>query len=348
MEIKPVTEVLALEGLGAPVINALVANVENYSVLLMQPSGHIEANTVGVRNRDRELAQRQFGGFLADACQTGADLVITPEYSMPWETLVAAIKNGTVPATGKLWALGCESIKYSELVALKHDIAAFATVIFEPMQPDAARFTDPLAYVFVARPAEGGGAARIVILVQFKTYPMGDNDHFEVNGLQRGTRIYQFGAGGQNLRLVSLICSDAFAFQDAHALAIYDRTLVVHIQLNPKPRQDQYRQYRDRLLRFQGDETELICLNWAKDVRESCAEGTKQWHNISGSAWYLRPDKFDQRDATLCDNHRRGLYYTWLQPLRVHALFLNYQPATYFLVASKVAHIGVSAAVSRR
>jgi hypothetical protein len=34
MEIKPVVEVLAPEGLGAPVINALVANVENYSVLL--------------------------------------------------------------------------------------------------------------------------------------------------------------------------------------------------------------------------------------------------------------------------------------------------------------------------
>ena len=33
---------------------------------------------------------------------------------------------------------------------------------------------------------KGGGAARIVILVQFKTYPMGDNDHFEINGLQRG------------------------------------------------------------------------------------------------------------------------------------------------------------------
>lgn len=348
MQIKPVAEVLASEGLGAPVINALVANVENYSVLLMQPCGHIEASTAGVRNRDRELAQRQFGGFLTDARQTGADLVITPEYSMPWETLVAAIKNGTVPGEGKLWALGCESIKYDELEGLKHDLAAFATVIFEPMQPDAARFTDPLAYVFVARPVEGGGAASIVVLVQFKTYPMGDNDHFEVNGLQRGTRIYQFGAGGQSLRLVSLICSDAFAFQDAHALAIYDRTLVVHIQLNPKPRQDQYRQYRDRLLRFQGDETELICLNWARDVQEWCGAGTKQWHNIAGSAWYLRPDKFDERDATLCDNHRRGLYYTWLQPLRVHALFFNYQPATYLLVASKVAHIGVSAAVSRR
>jgi hypothetical protein len=41
--------------------------------------------------------------------------VITPEYAMPWETLAAAISKGVAPAEGKLWALGCESIKYSEL-----------------------------------------------------------------------------------------------------------------------------------------------------------------------------------------------------------------------------------------
>ena len=55
---------------------------------------------------------------------------------------------------------------------------------------------------------------------------------------------------------------------DNHAKELYDRTLMIHIQLNPKPRQEQYRQYRTRLMHYGGDETELICLNWAKD-----------WHN---------------------------------------------------------------------
>jgi len=347
MEITPVQGVLLSEGLGVPVINALVPNVDNYSVLLLQPRGQIEASAAGVWNRDRGLAQRQFGQFLTNAQQTGADLVITPEYSMPWETLAGAIKAGRVPGEGKLWALGCESIKYSDLEAMKHDLAPFATVIFEPLQQDGARFTDPLAYVFLAPPVEPGSAAKLIVLVQLKTHPMGDDDHFEINGLQRGTRIYQFG-GGESLKLVSLICSDVFAFQDADALAIYDRALVVHIQLNPKPRQDQYRRYRDRLLQYQGDATELICLNWARDVQEWCGQKTKPWHNISGSAWYLKPDKFDERDATLCDNHRRGLYYTWLRPLRAHALFFNYEPSTYLVEATKVAHIGVPAAVSRR
>ena len=323
MQITPVAEVLVSEGLAAPVINALVSNVDNYSVLLMQPSGHIESSAAGFRNLDRDLAQRQFGQFLADAQQSGADLAITPEYSVPWETLTDAIKSGRIPGHGKLWALGCESIKYGALETVRQALGAFATVLFEPLQPDDGRFVDPLAYVFVAAALDGIGASKTVVLVQFKTYPMGDNDHIEVNSLQRGTRIYQFGGLGQSLRLVSLICSDAFEFRDADALAVYDRALIIHIQLNPRPRQDQYRLYRNRLLQFKGDETELICLNWAMDVRELSGGQTKDWNNIAGSAWYLRPKEFDDRDATLCANHSRGLYYTWLDSCRTHALFFQ-------------------------
>ena len=349
MEIEPVQQVLESEGFAAPKLNALTPNVDNYKLLLMQPKGNIEASAAGVRNFDRSLAQVQFGQLLSDALATQADLVVTPEYAMPWQILIDAIKAGQTPAAGKLWALGCESIKYSELDALKADLAPHATVVHEPLDPDPNRFLDPLAYVFIAPPLEGDGAPSPVVLVQFKTHPMGDADHFEINGLQRGTCVYQFGGtAGQDIKLVSLICSDAFAFLDDQAQAVYDRGLVLHIQLNPKPRQEQFRLYRDRLLRFQGDATELICLNWAADVHQQ-SNGTEiSWGNIAGSAWYLKPDKFDCRDDTLHTNHKRGLYYTWLKPLYVHALFFNYEPATYVLEATKVAHVGVPAAVSRR
>ncbi|MCH7471593.1 hypothetical protein IIA79_01380, partial [bacterium] len=187
---------------------------------------------------------------------------------------------------------------------LKAELAPHATVLFEPLDPDPERFLDPLAYVFVAPVLEDDGATRLVVLVQFKTYPMGDPDHFEVNGLQRGTCIYQFGGiARQEIKLVSLICSDAFAFLDPQAEVVYDRGLVIHIQLNPKPRQEQFRLYRDRLLRFQGDATELICLNWAGNVHLRSNGGEIAWGNIAGSAWYLKPDKFDFRDDTLHANH---------------------------------------------
>jgi hypothetical protein len=348
MLIVPATTLLNAQGFGAPVFNALIPNEANYSVHLMQPRGQIEASTTGVRSKDRALCQNQFSAFLRDVVSNQSDLAISPEYSMPWDTLIAYLKAGNVPANGKLWVLGCESIKYSELESLKQVVAGFATLIYEPLQPNNARFLDPLAYIFQAPRTANNGQQGLVILVQFKTFPMGDADHYEINNLQRGTQIYQFGGNNEQNKLVSLICSDAFQFTDANAAAVYDRALIIHIQLNPAPRHPDFSLYRTKLLNFQGNETELICLNWAGCVEEWSNQQSKAWNNVSASAWYLKPDRFDEEDATLGANHRLGMYYTWLKPLRTHALFFNYQPATFLLQASKVAHIAVPGPISPR
>jgi hypothetical protein len=220
MEITPVSEVLSAEDLHPPTINVLVPSIDNYTALLMQPPGYIEASAAGVRNRDRALARQQFSGFLAKAVQTNADLAVTPEYSMPWDVLVDAIQNGAKPQVGKLWVIGCESIGYAELGSVKERLSTFATVIHEPLPPATNRFFDPLAYIFLAPSANGTGPTKLVLLIQFKTHPMGDADHFEINALQRGTRVYQFGVAGRSIRLISLICSDVFDFLDAQASAI--------------------------------------------------------------------------------------------------------------------------------
>src|SRR5260370_14227147 len=193
MQITPVTAVVNPIGLEAAVLNALVPNQSNYRVLLMQPRGQIEASAAGVRNRDRGLARRQFGSFLQGARECHGDLVITPEYSMPWDILVEALEAGSIPSQGRLWALGCESITLGELEAVKQRLAPHASVIYEPLVAGPERFTDPLAYVFVAQPVQGDAVGRVVVLVQFKTCPMADDDHFELNGLQLGTLVYQFG-----------------------------------------------------------------------------------------------------------------------------------------------------------
>lgn len=344
MDIKPVAEILQPAGLAAPTFNALIPNDQNYTAMLFQPQGAIVGDKSGVRNHDNALAVSQHGAFLKAAADRQADLAVTPEYSLPWKVLVDAIKSGRVPAAGKLWALGCESITYKELQDLKADIAAQAEVLFEPLAEAAGKFLDPLAYVFLASRANGCGY-RLVVLVQFKTRPMGDADHFEVANLQVGKTVYCL---GQQLRLLSLICSDVFDFTDKNAADTYDRSLIVHIQLNPSPRHDQYRQYREKLLGFNKDETELICLNWAAKVVEWNGTTSKPWNNISASAWYLRPDRFDMRDATLKANHERGLYYTYLSTKRFHALFFNYKAGVFVLEASKVAHLALAPALSNR
>ena len=348
MDITPVADILLENALGTPILNALIPNANNYTVLALQPHGDIEASAEGVRNRDRDLATKQFGKFLEYAKETQADLVITPEYSMPWEVLSEAILGGEGPVQGKLWALGCESIKFSDLESLKDSLAPFATLIYEPLDASSTQFVSPLAYIFVSPSAPNDGEAKTVVLVQFKTHAMGDPDHFEINGMQRGTRIYQFGDDGQNLKLVSLICADAFEFTDEIANAIHDRALILHIQLNQNPRHEKFLYCRRQLLGYSGDATEVLCLNWSEDVKMSIDGHDINWKNIAGSAWYLKPQKFDYRDITLCSNHRQGLYYTWLEPCRSHALFFNYKPAIFLFTATKVAHVGVPGSVSKR
>ena len=347
MDIVPIRDVLASAGLTVPRFNALVPDVANYSALLFQPRGEIDGNVGGVRSRNRALATEQFTKLLQKAKNDQADLTVTPEYSMPWSVLIGALNDDVAPALGQLWVLGCESIRLSELSALAAEQAPKIKILYEPLPVEANRFLDPLAYVFLATTVANADQQQIVIVVQFKTYPMGDEGHYEVTNLQRGTKVYEFGEAGR-LRLLSIICSDALAFEDQHAALFYDRAMIIHIQLNPKPRHAQYRSYRDKLLKFDGNETELICLNWASHVCCWTGDVESKWKNESASAWYLRPQRFDYRDETLLANHRKGFYYTYLSTLRYHTMFLNYRPGVYCFEASKVHHHNVPAVVSNR
>lgn len=348
MQIHPISEILGEAGLAVPALQVLSPNHENYTALILQPEGDIEADANGVRNADQRIAGQQYGAFLNDASIEQSALAIAPEYSMPWRVLQESVRAGVVPAEGSLWILGCESITLAELDVFRDGMADVATVLYEQLAQQPGRFLDPVVYVFSSRPLQANGNLRLVIVVQFKTSPMGDPGHFEINGLQVGSRVYVFGNGTTQLRLATLICSDALVLGDAHANELYHRTLLIHIQLNKSPRQAQYRRYRDKFFQYDGDETEVLCVNWAMGVHERCGDARTRWDYFPCSAWYLRPDKYDDKDPTLAANHKNGLYYTWLQDLRCRALFFAYIPAVFAITASKVAHHGVIASLSNR
>lgn len=349
MNIVSVTQVLAGQGLNAPTLNVLIADENNYSVLLFQPKGQIEATQAGIRNRDRALADAQFGEFLAEATVSKVDLVVTPEYSTPWEVLHAALEGAdSGPAQGKLWALGCESINYSELVNMREELAEIATVIFEDMEPDDNQFVDPLAYVFRTTKSDSDGEPQLVVLVQFKTHAMGDPHDLERNLLQVGTKVYQFGTYGAGITLVTLICSDLLAFTDHDARQVYDRALVLHIQLNNNRQHHSLLDFRKRLLQFSGDQTELLALNWARGTHIYNDGHQLPINKFAGSAWYLKTDHIDLDDTTVAANHRKGFYYTWLESYKTHVLFFNFQLEVFNLTASKVVRMGVAGPVGGR
>ncbi|MFC1947535.1 hypothetical protein ACFLXY_06420 [Chloroflexota bacterium] len=337
MEIVPVFEPLENVGLSEPELHSLVPDGLNYEVLLFQPKGDIEINPL-LKNRNSELAGKQFGQFIEYVESLNVDLAVTPEYSMPWDVVFKYLENEHRPNLGKLWVFGCESITLSQLKQIEEQLKDKVTFIYENIESREDKFVSPLVYLFQAPEKHNHANYRMVAIVQFKNYPMSDADRYEADGLNLGSVVYGFGFNSsESVRLISLICSDTFIFSEENARSVYNNGLILSIQMNKDPRHDTFISCRHDLLKYQGDKTEIICLNWASDI----VMDNENWKNISGSAWYLKSTECDTRDNILIRNHKRGLYYTWHQSNHAHSLFFNYDPLIFHVVATKVTHIGV-------
>lgn len=193
MEFKAANDVLKSEGLQPPDLRVLVPNEQLYKALIFQPEGTVVGDANGVRHHDRDRAHLQFKEFLRAAVEENADLVITPEYSTPWETLIVSLEENNRPQSGRIWILGCESIKYSELPNYQTRLSSRATVLWEHLDDENDKFLDPLVYVFQCSEIGGTVPNRLVVLIQFKTFPSGDKMNFETRLLHRGKSIYTFG-----------------------------------------------------------------------------------------------------------------------------------------------------------
>lgn len=331
IEIKRVTDVLREKGLRPVPLTALTTEFGRYRALLLQPRADIEIGKDWLRNRDRNDATAQHRAFLELAHKEGADLVVTPEYSCPWE-VVADVVARLPPAAGQLWALGCESITLADLGTWSAQIGAKAEVIYDSPPPDRAEQLDPLVFVF--RAAHGDDSSRVVVLVQFKTCPMGGSQ-YEIDGLRTGNVIYEFGGDGLT-RLFGLICSDVL-HADLESLVnrMHQQSLILHIQLNEAPGHVQYRRYRQLLFGRSGDDREIVCLNWARKGKLQSNGKSVELDVTAASGWYMSSSQLLCGDADIHKNHERGMYYTWL-PERHCGLFFNFEPHAFLVSASRV------------
>lgn len=345
--ISDVEDVLALRGLETPDLAALQATHQSYRALLLQPSGPIYADTHRIGHLDLAVAAVRADAFLAMAAERGDQLVITPEYFLPVSSLANAVKGGHFPAEGALWVLGCESMTPERLATFKADCAGHCDVIYEadPAPAVQGNYFDPVAYCFVTRDAEK--TLKRVVLFQFKTAPSRDEHGFENKHLRCGRAIYRFEGKDGHIKLSTIICSDALDLgEDAAAnKKLSDRTILIHIQLNPKPKQTDYRRYRNEVFRRSSDLTncDIICLNWAHNVvqHDSLDQAPHPWKNESGSAWYLPQRRCSVKDDEVANNEAKGLYYTWHEKKR-HVLHFHYDEAAFALTVPKVVQDGAA------
>ena len=348
MEIQPIEdflkEMLLIE------LRCLIPDRDTYGMMLLQPDGPIEGSENRIGHQDQIRGQTLCRSFLQKGVQEHADLLVTPEYCMPWTIIeeISAIDSKLRPSEGAIWVLGAESITLPEfdnqINKLKNNGHFICHENISPETEHLKKYLDPLLYVFWCSQVDGQKI--LCFVTQFKTTPSRDILDVEQRSLILGKRIYTFNRGINKIGLMSIICSDAFDFTDTLVAEYSTNMLLIHIQLNQKPAHKDYSKYRTQLISIASENNvELLCLNWAGNVVEISNSGKKKaWKNNAGSALYITPKKFNAQEETLINAHRNGLYYSLVKPW--HAMFLNQEPHAILLQKQKVCSYGAPQSLS--
>lgn len=331
-----IQQIFGTRNLQIPTLNVLSPDSRLYETLAIQPTGTVAitptvANPDFVGHADRDRAIAQFTAFLKHARQFNSDLVLSPEYSFPWEVLTGAIAAAQLPAEGRLWIFGCEAISPAQL---RQTIAAHPQVewLSEDIPNGPGRFLNVLAYI--CRTQTNTGEPRGVVVLQFKHEPMGGNT-FERDHLIRGQVVHIWRNPQDTIRLISLLCSDALVFNPAVAQQCrFDRDpyIIFHPQLNPSPLHGDFGGYRGALFSQNTDKFEVISLNWARGFTLPA----RAPNIYGGSAIYTKSPQFKFLDARIEANHRRGLHFAYWFPRRTQIFIFNFEEHVFRFRAPKL------------
>ena len=333
MQLKYIDEFLETNGLKNPSLAVLRATGDRYDAMLLQPESEVVCRNDFIGNADPITANKKHLAFFQLAASKGAHLVITPEYSTPWDTVETLINHSVLPSEDALWVIGCEAITPDALSTFRQEHPTVTWIIPDSPQRGTRIFLDPLLYLFSTRTQAGD--SKIVALVQFKTQEMGgDRDTFlERNNLIKGHTIFVLRNGESSIYLFTLICSDALSFTPGDLKNLEQPHLILHIQLNPDPRHPAIQKYRKDLFDTRSNNKEVLCLNWAKNIR---VQGkTVPLNEISGSAFYTKSSELDTRDPSVLGNHAQGLYLTHWKSARGYAFFLNYSESVFYFSSTR-------------
>lgn len=291
---------------------ALRRDTTPIDAIFLQPEEQITANEHGVKSENFEQTSQKFNKFIEEVILKNSDVVLVPEYFTPWET----IKNNLIdkfPAKGKLWVIGAQSIKQTELSDIALELKnAGIEVIYEDTNFNPNGFLDPLCYLFWIKKINSAEYKK-VLLIQFKTQHMGARTEtvpIEQQNLVLGQNVYVFeNSSMPTHRLFSLICSDVMAFNrlnldiDIHENWIDGSFLILSLQLNPKPFHDEFALFRKKILQYNNKD--IICVNYAINSK---INGFK-FIDCESSMYCLNSFEPECNEVHLNNLHNAGIYF---------------------------------------
>lgn len=323
-------------------LHCLLPNHNMYRMLMLQPDGPIIGTPDRVGHEDSARGHALAHAFLRHAKEQAAEIAVTPEYSTPWTILTEISQSDLRPQLGHVWVLGCESLPLRQLDATVASLRDAGCIVVHEALAGAEGFLDTVAYLFWT--LDSDEVCKLTVVLQFKTIASADD--MEHRALACGNLVYRINRNINSIALTTLICSDVFALTEQQ-IADFSDTLLIHIQLNPKPANEDYKRYRDHLARVTGNRhVHVVCLNWAGDLLEHKADGSaRRWRNNAGSALYVPPHKFACGQDLIEDAHRKGLYYSRVG--KWHGYYLHQQPHILSLQLEKVQEHNIASVLQR-
>ncbi|MFX0198388.1 MAG: hypothetical protein ACFFCW_19895 [Candidatus Hodarchaeota archaeon] len=325
-------------------LNILHPDERLYNLLLIQPGENVAVSSEFVRNENPQSTKWKYTYFLRLARSSDVDLALSPEYSCPWEVIEELIENEEIPNPGKIWVLGCESIKPDELDDLAQRCEGVVWIYERENRDQDRKFLDPVCYIF--RAVDSDGNSRIVFVVQFKGQAMADPKYnLERDNLMTGTKRYILRNDEDSIHLTTLICSDALVFStNGLPRPLHTPYIIPHLQLNLDPRNPPFKFYRQEAYIQNRDKQEFVCINWAKGFKLADQDPSP----FGGSAFYMKSEKLTLNDDRINANHQKGLYYTKCPCLRSHTYFFNYAEHVFLLRTTKPSQALAPGVLQRR
>lgn len=100
-EFTDIAKAFKSKKLQLPKLNVLIPDSCLYQVLAIQCGGKIEKKKDFIGHLDHSTATKKFLELLGLAVEKDCDLVLSPEYSCPWEAIGGAITQNLLPKMGK-------------------------------------------------------------------------------------------------------------------------------------------------------------------------------------------------------------------------------------------------------
>jgi hypothetical protein len=267
MEFKHINEILSEKDLKDLDIDFCSDSV-NFSIVRAQLLGHLQADTATgprVITDDHDIKCESILKNHSDS-----SIVLFPEYCISYN-LIEKIAKKVIPwpKTYTLWCLPCQGIPkadfFDKLTQYEKEDAVIVINEGVDVLKSPGVFITALIYCFIAV-SNKDGQNKLVLLPQFKTYRMADQDNLCETDMIVGSKIYIFGETGEN-RLITLMCSDVMN-PDINWKELKNKCgglglSLLHPQLNIKPKHFDFASLRNEIF-SQDNKSIYISANWAK------------------------------------------------------------------------------------